>query len=157
MFSAIIPDTELGVALVRAGFQDWETFRRTVGVTARTVRRWRRGQRLPAAVTALLAALTRCADLGELDRAWRGWRVVNGALFPPEDRLKISQDFTPREILGLPMLYTQIALYEKDIRLEAARRRGQRVEIALDEWRELRRMLAVLDAALPGERLRLTR
>lgn len=55
----------------------WET----VGVSRRTWRRWMDGRaRIPSAVV-LLARLLVDGELGALDPAWRGWRLVRGKLW----------------------------------------------------------------------------
>lgn len=54
---------------------------KTVGVSARTWRRWMDGKaRIPLSVV-LLARLLVDGDLGALDPRWHGWRLVRGKLW----------------------------------------------------------------------------
>lgn len=65
----------------------WET----VGVSRRTWRRWMDGKaRIPAAVV-LLAQILVGGDLGAINPAWTGWRIVNGKLWDISDQWHTPQ------------------------------------------------------------------
>ena len=55
------------------------------GVDITTARRWHRGSNLPAPYVLDFVNAKRFGDLGFLDPAWRGWRLVKGHLTSPED------------------------------------------------------------------------
>lgn len=57
-----------------------------LGVSLRTVRYWDAGRhRVPWAVVRLLRLL-RCGDLGGVDDAWQGFRLLRGVLYTPDGR-----------------------------------------------------------------------
>lgn len=57
-----------------------------LGVSMRTVRYWDAGRyRVPWAVVRLLRLL-RCGDLGSVDAAWKGFRLLRGVLYTPDGR-----------------------------------------------------------------------
>ena len=72
-------------------------------VNVATARRWKRGaSRMPETAKMILTA-----DLGNLDPAFRGWRVLGGKLISPE-----GWEATPADVLCLPLLRAQVAAYQ---------------------------------------------
>lgn len=72
-----------------------------------TARRWKKGAICPP-----LGALARLTgDLGFLDPAWKGWRLVRGTLVSPE-----QWEITMHDVLATPLMRSQIALYQSENR-----------------------------------------
>lgn len=69
------------------------------GMSLRTARRWKATGRMPASF-ALGLALLRDGDLGVLDPEWRGWRLIKGQLYTPD-----NWGFRPGELVAVPILY----------------------------------------------------
>lgn len=69
-------------------------------VNVRTARRWKADPaHIPAPAAKLLSILLG-GELGEIDRAWRGWRLVRGRLVSDRD----GMDFGPAEVRAAPFL-----------------------------------------------------
>lgn len=75
-----------------------------------TVRRWKRSGRLPAHVAELVQLKTR-GDLGLLDPAWRGWHLLRGALWSPE-----NEPAEPGQVRAIPYRAAQLAELERQAR-----------------------------------------
>ncbi|MDE2469317.1 MAG: hypothetical protein KGL35_11385 [Bradyrhizobium sp.] len=71
------------------------------GVSAVTVRRWQRTNRIPAWARVLLALLR--GELDAIDAAFTGWIIRRGELISPE-----GWCFAPAEIRTIPLMYGQI-------------------------------------------------
>jgi transcriptional regulator with XRE-family HTH domain len=65
-----------------------------------TVRRWLRTNKFPPWVAKLQEL---AADLGEIERAWRGWALRCGELVSPE-----GWRFTPADVRSIPFLRAHI-------------------------------------------------
>lgn len=72
------------------------------GCTDRTARRYKRLQVLPPWLARLVAICLE-GELGEISRAWRGWRLAHGELISPE-----GWRFNPGQIHALPFLRQQL-------------------------------------------------
>lgn len=72
------------------------------GVHRTTALRWKRAARLPLWLKRLVRV---CLDgeIGEIDRAWRDWRICGDQLVSPE-----GWRFTPGEIRSIPFLHGRI-------------------------------------------------
>jgi hypothetical protein len=68
---------------------------RVLGVPERTARHWRALGRLPAPWRLLYVVLDG-GNIGALDAAWRGWRLIRGELVSPE-----GLTFRPGEVLSI--------------------------------------------------------
>lgn len=80
------------------------------GVHLTTARRWKAGAR-PKAWLLKLLAIALEGELGEISRAWRGWRIHRGELVSPE-----GWRFTPGNVRSIPFLEMRIASLEADRR-----------------------------------------
>lgn len=60
---------------------------------------------------ALALALLRDGDLGVISSEWRGWRLIKGELFSPD-----NWGFRPGEIAAVPILYQLQAELKKQLR-----------------------------------------
>jgi hypothetical protein len=67
-----------------------------------TARRWKRTGKCPRAIAQLVRVCER-GELGEIDRAWAGWRIVHGNLYSPE-----GWEFTPGAVRTIPLLQAQV-------------------------------------------------
>lgn len=67
-----------------------------------TARRWKRAGRMPTAVAALLE-LRLAGELGQVDDTWRGFRLVRGKLWTPE-----NAPVTPGDIRAIPFRRLQL-------------------------------------------------
>ncbi len=87
-----------------------EVLARLSGVSLSTARRWRRKQRAPAAVVALLEVLY-SGMLGLISPAWRGWTLRDGKLGNTD-----GHEYSPGEVWAIPILHQQVAVLEATIR-----------------------------------------
>jgi transcriptional regulator with XRE-family HTH domain len=74
------------------------------GVSAVTLRRWQRTNRMPAWARILLALLG--GELEAIDAAFTGWIIRRGELVSPD-----GWCFAPNEIRTIPLLYGQVNLW----------------------------------------------
>jgi hypothetical protein len=78
---------------------------RVCEVDLTTARRWKRGARCPPNSALMLLS----GDLGFLDPAWAGWRVVRGALYSPE-----GWRATPGDVLAIQLTQAQLSAYRHE-------------------------------------------
>lgn len=57
-----------------------------LGVSVRTVRYWDAGRYQPPWSAVRLLRLVRCGELGGLNDAWEGFRLLRGVLYTPDGR-----------------------------------------------------------------------
>ena len=67
------------------------------GVSIRTARRWIANGYMPSGL-AIGFKLLKDGDLGNLHKAWRGWRLVGDKIYSPD-----GWDFRPGEIAAIPL------------------------------------------------------
>jgi Phage protein len=79
------------------------------GVSLKTAQRWKRAGRAPP-IAAKLMELTAHADLGSLAPSWRGFRLVAGMLWTPE-----NYQLTPGDLRAIPYRTQQLRDLEKEI------------------------------------------
>lgn len=80
---------------------------RLLGVHLDTARRYKRSGRMPRAIARYLE-LRLAGELGFVDTAWRGFRLVAGQLVTPE-----GATLRPGEIRAVPIRLQQIAELER--------------------------------------------
>jgi hypothetical protein len=78
-----------------------------IGVSAQSLKRWKRTRRVPRWAFILIALLA--GELDQIDRAFTGWLLRNGELISPE-----GWRFTPGEIRSIPFLYGQVRLWRDE-------------------------------------------
>lgn len=84
--------------------QGWtsEQLAERTGVSLRTARRWRQTGQYPPWAAILIRVMIR-GDLGAIDPAWRGWRLIRGQLVSRENWI-----FPPGEVLSIPLMRGQV-------------------------------------------------
>lgn len=88
-------------------------------VDVSTARRWKKGSSaIPYSANALMEG-----DLGALDRAWVGWRIIDGKLISPEQLVA-----TPGEVRAIPF---------KDILIGSLREDARQLKEALEKEKGL--------------------
>lgn len=87
-----------------------ELLARLSGVSICTARRWRRRQRAPAAVVALLQ-IRYSGMLGLVSPAWHEWTLREGKLGN-----KDGHEYSPGEVWAIPILHQQVAVLEATVR-----------------------------------------
>jgi hypothetical protein len=92
-----------------------------------TARRWKRGARCPPK-SALLLIL---GDLGAFGNEWRGWIIREDKLISPE-----GWEIKAGEVLAVPLMRQQIAVYQSELRQIAARVLMMQEQPTADEWPE---------------------
>jgi hypothetical protein len=80
------------------------------GVSIKTARRWKKNGHVPALAKRLIE-ITSSADLGHLEKAWKGFRIADGLLWTPE-RQKVS----PGDIRAIQYRAEQLREYELELR-----------------------------------------
>ena len=97
-----------------------------------SVRRWRRGRKMPVHISKLLefVALYRLDQLG-----WKGWRLKDGVLISPN-----GDTFLPGEIQGIELRKQQLAFLETEARVFRTRPTQPAPDDLADEF--LQRMKA---------------
>lgn len=112
-----------------SGMRGWDAFHterlcRLTGRHPTTVRRWLRTKKFPNWVRKLEEL---AADLGELEREWRGWALRAGELVSPE-----GWRFTPPDVRCIPFMRGQIQALqiERYTHLQADWIDGRYVEIS---------------------------
>lgn len=83
------------------------TLAERAGVSAVTVRRWQRTNRMPGWARILLALLR--GELDAIDAAFAGWTIRRGELISPD-----GWCFAPGEIATIPLLYGQVNLWRAE-------------------------------------------
>lgn len=84
---------------------------RRCGVSLKTATRWKTGAtRMPKA-----AAMVLTEDLGDLDAAWKGWKLRNGKLVSRE-----GWEASPGDVLSIPLLHAQVQAYQSKERVANA-------------------------------------
>lgn len=82
-----------------------EEIARICKVGIRTARRWKSGEsEMPKTAEMVLAA-----DLGMLDRAWRGWTIRKGLLISPE-----GWEASPGHVRSLQMMGMTLGTYRRE-------------------------------------------
>jgi len=81
------------------------------GVTVTTARRWMDGETAPPPAAVALLRIHSSRDLGEIEAAWRGWRLLPGGLTPPD----MARGFPPGAIAALPYVYALNAEYARQL------------------------------------------
>jgi len=87
-----------------------ELIARLASVSLCTARRWRRTQRAPGAVVALLQ-IRYCGTLGLISPAWHEWTLRNGKLGNAD-----GHEYSPGEVWAIPILHQQVAVLEAAVR-----------------------------------------
>jgi len=82
------------------------------GVTIATARRWIAGEVRPPPAALALLKIHATRDLGEIDAAWRGWRLLPGGLTPPD----MARGFPPGAVAALPYVYALNAEYARQLK-----------------------------------------
>jgi hypothetical protein len=77
------------------------------GAHLSTARRWKRLRRVPRWLQRLVAVCV-FGDLGQVHRAWRGWKLKDKTLVSPE-----GWEFTFGEIRAIPFMHAQIRTYQR--------------------------------------------
>lgn len=83
---------------------------RLTGAHPDTARRWKRAGKAPAAIAALLE-LRLAGELGLVDDGWRGFRLLRGRLWTPEDA-----PVTPGDVRAIPYRREQLRELERRAR-----------------------------------------
>lgn len=84
-----------------------ELLARRLGVSIETARRYKRTGRMPAAMARLLELRIQ-GELGFMDTAWHGFRLVRGELVTPE-----GSTIRPGEVRALPINRQRMAELER--------------------------------------------
>lgn len=80
-----------------------------LGVSARTVKRWKAGTSAPPPAAVRLVELVTAGELGAVHAAWRGWRLArDGLLYGPHSRRGVA----PQDIAALHWL-RQVAAWRE--------------------------------------------
>jgi hypothetical protein len=79
------------------------------GVSLKTAQRWKRASRAPK-IAARLMEITAHADLGALAPSWRGFRLIAGTLWTPE-----NYQLTPGDLRAIPYRAQQLRDYEREL------------------------------------------
>jgi hypothetical protein len=77
------------------------------GAHLSTARRWKRRRRLPRWLQRVVS-LCVFGDLGQIHKAWRGWKLKDTTLVSPE-----GWEFTFGEIRAIPFMHAQIRTYQR--------------------------------------------
>lgn len=99
-----------------------EWLAKVCGVHITTARRWKRGEAPPKAALEIIQ-LRATGELGVVDGAWSGWRLVNGVLYSPE-----QMDFTPADVRAGPFWRQLARSYQ------AKQRLPQQADWVAGEW-----------------------
>lgn len=75
-----------------------------------TARRWRKGSNLPPSYMLDFINAKKFGDMGFLDPAWRGWRLIRGCLYSPE-----SWEMTMSDVLASRLHEAQLAAWRNEV------------------------------------------
>lgn len=105
------------------------------GVHITTARRWKRGESPPKAALEIIQ-IRDTGELGVVDKAWAGWRLIDGMLYSPE-----QMEFTPADVRAGPFWRQLARSYQVRQRLP------QQSDWVANEWAPAK---AIEDAQAAG-------